>query len=178
MPPATGAPGPETRRMTNRTAAVSFRGVSATELLTVLRSGVDHGGNPVESFVDTAGGWPLRCCLAPSRPGDRVAIVAWSPFDWRGPYRETGPVVVHAGDGCTPAGDLTHLPAPLDSAPMTLRPYWHDRTIAYGHVRHVPAGHSLTAEVRDLLAVEGVAMVHGRNVTGGCFAFAAHRGDG
>ncbi len=176
MPPDSAVLAFETASMTNRTDAVSFRGVSATELATVLSSGVDHGGNPIESFIDTRGGWPLRCCLTPSRPGDQLAIIAWSPFDWRGPYRETGPVVVHTGDGCTPVGDLTHLPAALDSAPMTLRPYRHDRTIAYEHVRHVSAGHSLTAEVRDLLDVDDVALVHGRNVTGGCFAFAAHRG--
>jgi hypothetical protein len=163
--------------MTNQTDTVSFQGVSATELARVLSDGVDHGGNPVEAFVDPAGGWPLRCCLAPSRPGDRIAVIAWSPFDWRGPYRETGPVVVHT-EGCTTVGDLTQLPDPLDSAPMTLRPYRPDRTIAYEHVRHVPAGRSLTAEVRDLLLVDGVAMVHGRNVTGGCFAFAAHAGPG
>ena len=48
-----------------------------------------------------------------------------------------------------------------------------NKMIAYHRVRHIPAGESLTAHVEELLAFEDVDFLHGRNVTGGCFSFAA-----
>lgn len=151
-----------------------FTGTDQAELRRILADGVDHGGNPIEPFVDDAGGWPLRCCLSDSQPGDRIAIIAWSPMPWSGAYAETGPVVVHA-DGCDAAGVHTRLPASLDGRAMVLRPYGPDRRIAYHHVTHAPAGGSLTALVDELLAADDVDFVHGRNVTGGCYAFSATR---
>jgi hypothetical protein len=153
----------------------TFTGIDRHELDRVLARRTDHGGNPIEPFVDDDGGWPLRCCLADSRPGERVAIIAWSPFPWRGPYAETGPVVVHA-DGCATPNTFDHLPAELDTRPMVLRPYAHDRRIAYHRVRHVAAGDSLTVHVAALLDHDDVEFVHGRNVTGGCYSFTATRG--
>jgi hypothetical protein len=151
----------------------SFTGIDRHELHQVLTCGTDHGGNPIEPFVD-GGGWPMRCCLVDSRPGERVAIIAWSPFPWQGPYAETGPVVIHA-DGCESPGVLDHLPADLDARPMVLRPYGDDRRIAYHRVRHVAAGDSLTVHVAELLGHGDVDFVHGRNVTGGCYSFTATR---
>jgi hypothetical protein len=152
----------------------TFSGIHLHDLRRALDAGVDHGGNAIEPFVDHEGGWPLRCCLTDSTPGDRVAIISWSPFDWEGPYRETGPIVVHV-DGCTPTGGLDRLPAGLDARAMTLRPYGPDRRIAYHRVQHVPAGSSVSAHVVELLEHDDVDVVHGRNVTGGCYAFTASR---
>ena len=149
--------------------ATRFSGIDRTELRRVLAAGVDHGGNPIEAFEDETGGWPLRCCLSDSRAGERIAIIAWSPFPWSGPYREVGPIVVPTPDRV----DLSHLPDSLDRAPMVVRPYDHQHRIAYAKVRHVPAGGSLTAVVRELLDDETIDFVHGRNVTGGCFSFEA-----
>ncbi len=152
--------------------AIEIIGIEPRALADALATGVDHGGNPIEPFADPAGGWPLRCCLGDSRPGDEIAIIAWSPFPWRGPYAETGPVVVHAR-GCPGAETTDRLPDRLDLAPMTLRPYGIDRRIAYDRVRHVPAGGSLMRHVRELLDDPDVELVHGRNVTGGCYSFQA-----
>ena len=157
------------------TKQIVFRGVDPEELARVLTSGVDHGGNVVEPFTDADGGWPLRCCLQRSQPGDEIAIIAWSPFDWHGPYRETGPVVVHTRDCAGIADPIAELPHELDATPMTLRPYGPDHRIAYDHVRHIGCGHSLTREVEALLEIDGIEMVHGRNVRGGCWAFTAQR---
>jgi len=154
--------------------APTFTGIDTDELALVLASGTDHGGNPIESFVDSDGGWPLRCCLADSKPGDTITIIAWSPMPWSGACAEVGPVVVHA-NGCPSAADTGHLPADMDARPMVLRPYGHDRRIAYHRVRHVDAGDSLTDHVTELLAHDDVDFVHGRNVTGGCYAFTATR---
>lgn len=150
---------------------IAFTGIDLTELSRVLESGTDHGGNPVAPYTDEQGAWPLRCCLGFSEVGDEIALIAWSPFEWKGVYAETGPIFVHA-DGCSgPATD--GLPDELDQRPMVLRPYTHDHRIAYHHVRHVEPGGSLTNHVAELLAEADVASVHGRNVTGGCYSFQA-----
>jgi len=155
------------------TTTPTFTGIDTDELDRVLATGVDHGGNMIDVFDDPDGGWPLRCCLTDSEPGDRIAIIAWSPFDWDGPYRETGPVVVHA-DGCSGA-TTDALSDDFDSRPMVLRPYGPDHRIAYDLVRHIPEGGSLTHHVSELLNDVRVDMVHGRNVTGGCYSFTARR---
>ena len=157
--------------------SVMFRGVDRARLVEVLASGVDDGGNPIEPFVDDDGGWPLRCCLAESTGGERIAIIAWSPFDWSGPYRETGPIVVHADPCPTPPIEHTRLPDALDARPMVLRPYSHDHRIVYELVTHLPSGGGSGEHVQRLLDHPDVAEVHGRNWTGGCYAFSARRAD-
>ena len=151
---------------------ITISGIDSAELQRVLAAEVDHGGNVIESFVDENGGMPMRCCLADSEAGDKVAIIAWSPFSWDGPYREVGPIYVHT-DSCLSAEGLEALPEDFDQRPMVLRPYGHNKMIAYHRVRHIPAGESLTAHVEELLAFDDVDFLHGRNVTGGCFSFAA-----
>ena len=134
-------------------ANVAISGVDRDELANALREGRDHGGNPIEPFVDSEGGWPLRCCLEDSQPGDEIAIIAWSPFSWKGAYAETGPVVVHTG-GCAAPKQRDELPPALDARGMTLRPYGIDHRIAYGQVRHVSAGSRRGAEFLRSAVVE------------------------
>jgi Protein of unknown function (DUF1203) len=153
---------------------MTFEGLDYDEYLAALASGVDQAGNTIEPYVDTEGGWPLRCCLHDSQPGDQVALIAWSPFRWNGAYRETGPVFVHAA-GCTGPWTGATLPADFEQRPMTLRPYNHEHRMMYNLVNHVPQGRGLTALVDELLANPDVAEVYGRNATGGCFAFVARR---
>ena len=151
-------------------------GIDMDELRSALARGVDHGDNPIEPFVDEAGGWPLRCCLANSEPGDRIAIIAWSPFPWNGAYAEVGPIVVHA-DHCAGVDATPVLPADLAGRAMTVRPYGPDHKIAYHRVQHVGAEDSIEDAVAAVLAEDDVDFVHGRNVTGGCYAFTARRAD-
>ena len=149
-----------------------YTGIDRDELASALAAGVDHGGNPIEPFVDVEGGWPLRCCLRDADPGDEIAIIAWSPFPWSGPYAEVGPVVVHTS-GCPGPDAAGTLPNDMAARPMVLRPYGPDRQIAYHRVRHLDAGSPVADHVDELLALDDVVMVHGRNVTGGCYAFTA-----
>ena len=148
-------------------------GIDIEELALALAGGHDHAGNPIEPFVDDDGGWPLRCCLGNSEPGDQIAIIAWSPFPWKGAYAETGPVVVHTS-GCPGSPDSV-LSDEFDARAMVLRPYGYNQRIAYHQVRHIEAGASLSAELEALLGEADVDFVHGRNVTGGCYAFTATR---
>lgn len=94
-----------------------FTGTDPAELRRVLHDGIDHGGNPIEPFTDDAGGWPLRCCLSDSLPGERIAIIAWAPMPWSGAYAETGPIVVHA-EGC---GSADPMP---DCRPTSMHVRW------------------------------------------------------
>ena len=151
---------------------VTYEGIDPTEHARVLDAGIDHGGNPIDAFVDREGGMPMRCCLADSVAGDTVAIVAWSPFPWQSAYTETGPIFIHAA-GCPGREATNTLPVEFEGRHITLRPYNRDRTIDYDRVRHVPAGGGLIATIDELLGEDGVEFVHGRNRTGGCYAFTA-----
>lgn len=153
---------------------VMFQGIDAAEYARVLAAGRDHGGNQIEPFVDDGGGWPLRCCLADSRPGDRLAIIAWSPFPWRGAYTETGPIVVHA-TGCAGVDPSPTLPTRFEDRELTLRPYTPEHRIAYHRVRHLEPGDGLSEAIGELLDHDDVDFVHARNRTGGCYAFTARR---
>ena len=153
-----------------------IEGVEPCGLAEVLTSGVDHGGNAVEPFIDDEGGWQLRCCLASSQVGERIAVIAYSPFPWHGPFRETGPIVVHA-DGCPGTWQQPVIPAHLDDRAMVLRPYGPDHKIAYEHVRHVGAGDGMVEAIVELLQHPHIAEVYARNPLAGCFAFTARRAD-
>ncbi len=120
---------------------INVTGIDVDQLTAALADGHDHAGNPIESFVDDDGGWPLRCCLGDSAPGDQIAIIAWSPFPWQGAYAETGPVVVHTAD--CPGTVAPALSAEFNARPMVLRPYGHNQRIAYHRVRATspPAHH-------------------------------------
>lgn len=64
----------------------------------------DDAGRPMCPFTDEEGGAPLRCCLRPSRRGERTALVTYAPLRrWAaetgaepGAYDEQGPVFIHA----------------------------------------------------------------------------------
>jgi hypothetical protein len=156
------------------TTAIRIEGLDPEALDELRSSGVDHQGNVVEPFVDSDGGWPLRCCLADSRPGDEIAIVAWSPFPWHGPYAEVGPIVIHAHDCSGSLGDA--VPEQFLARQQLVRPYGHDRHIAYEHTVIVEPDHSLPQVLAGLLARDDIDFVHVRNVKSGCYSFTARRG--
>ena len=155
------------------TSGIAVSGADLDQLAVMWTTGVDHGGNPVESFVDDEGGWPLRCCLRDSRAGESIAIVAWSPFPWRGAFAEIGPIVVHA-DQCDGPGDEA-VPSQFLSRRQVVRPYGVDRRIAYDHVVAVEGDGSLPDVLADVLARDGVEFVQVRNVAAGCWSFNARR---
>ncbi|HLV55363.1 MAG TPA: DUF1203 domain-containing protein [Actinotalea caeni] len=155
-----------------------WSGVSRPHLSVVLRDGVDDLGNAVDPFVDAEGGWWLRCCLAHSRPGDTLAIIGFSAFPWHGPFRESGPVVVHADlDGCP--GHDGGFPVGLAGRPRVLRAYGDDagraRTQVYDLNRVVGAEEDLAAHVERVLADPRVRRVHLHHPVAGCFTAAAER---
>jgi hypothetical protein len=151
--------------------AITITGADPRELDELRERGIDHGGNAVEPFVDDDGGWPLRCCLRDSEPGDELAIVAWSPFPWRGPFAELGPIAIHARRcaGVTADG----VPAQLLTRPQLARPYTTGHRIAYDDVVVVDGDGSLPAVLERLLASPEIELVVVRNVLAGCYSFTA-----
>jgi hypothetical protein len=148
-------------------------GLDPDQLADLRATLLDHGGNAVDVFTDTEGGWPLRCCLRDSKAGDRLAIVAWCPFPWRGAYAEMGPVVVHADD-CD-AHDHDEVPAQFEQRRQLVRPYTPDHRIAYDLVTIVEPDSGLGNVIDQLLDRDDVERVVVRNVLAGCYSFTATR---
>ena len=152
---------------------LDITGADADRLAVLRATGLDQRGNAVEPFVDDQGGWPLRCCLQDSRPGERIAIVAWSPFPWAGPFAEVGPIVIHAHDCGGPAG--RGIPQQFLGRRQLVRPYGHDRRIAYEDVVVVDGDGSLPEVLRDVLERPWIDFALVRNLEAGCYSFTVRR---
>ncbi|QIM18472.1 DUF1203 domain-containing protein [Leucobacter coleopterorum] len=146
-------------------------GLDSQQLAEMRTSGLDHGQNAVEPFTDLEGGWPLRCCLSDSVVGDKLAIVAWNPFPWRGPFAETGPIVVHV-ELCD-SREHTRVPSQFEHRRQLVRPYTLDHRIAYDLVTIVEPTESLGDALKHLVRRDDVERVIVRNVLAGCYSFTA-----
>jgi hypothetical protein len=105
-----------------------------------------------------------------------LAIIAFSPFPWNSPYRETGPVVVH-GDSCP--GTTSAYPSQFDQRDQVVRVFGDDggrhHTQVYELNRLVRAGDGLKAAVQEILCDDRVEFVHVHNVLSQCYSFTATR---
>jgi hypothetical protein len=148
---------------------------------------IDDAGNPPRLLTDGDGGSPLRCCIRPAEPGERIALVSYAPLRrWArqtgaqpGPYDEVGPVFVHAGPCPGPAG--TGYPGWLAADRRVLRAYSADGRILSGRLIDAdPDGSPMGAEsaLAQIFADPQVALVHARAVEFGCFTFEARRAVG
>ena len=163
-------------------AAYEIRAI-APDVLGELRERDDSGAAPWR-LVDEEGGSPLRCCLRPISPGERVALVSYAPLRrWAretgadpGPYEETGPVFIHAGPCAGPAAP--GYPELLAGTHRVFRSYSADGRILAGRLLRVgEASDASSAEavLAEIFADPAVALVHIRAVEFGCFIFEARR---
>ncbi|MEW1923705.1 DUF1203 domain-containing protein [Streptomyces sp. NPDC088360] len=144
----------------------------------------DDAARPCTPYVDTEGGDPLRCCLRPTAPGERVALVSYAPLRrWAaetgatpGAYDEQGPVFIHAQDcgGPTPGQGY---PFARPGALRTLRRYNAEGHIVGGRLMEIPdpATEGFDAAFAEAFADPDVALVHVRAVEYGCFHFEVRR---
>ena len=162
-----------TEQRERTSTSLDIVGADPAALAALRSTGVDHGGNPVVPFTDPDGGWPLRCCLTDSLPGDELAVVAWSPFPWRGVFAEVGPIVVHADDcgGVQGSG----VPPQFLGRRQVLRPYGFDQRLDYDRLVVVDADGSLPDVLAELVSHRDVAFVLSRNLLAGCYSFTARR---
>ncbi|MEV0438649.1 DUF1203 domain-containing protein [Streptomyces spectabilis] len=144
----------------------------------------DDAGRPCVPYVDAEGGSPLRCCLRPVPPGDRVALVAYAPLRrWAartgtqpGAYDEQGPVFIHA-DPCEGPAEAGHYPFARAGALRAFRRYDAQGRIVGGRLLELPedttAGYD--EAFREAFAEPEVTQVHVRAVEYGCLHFVVHR---
>lgn len=145
----------------------------------------DDAGAPRAPYTDTEGGAPLRCCLRPSRAGERIALVSYAPLrrwaaeTWARPgaYDEQGPVFIHADDCEGPAADAAGYPFARSGALRTVRRYDSEGRIVGGRLLEIPeaADEGFDEAFAEAFADPEVALVHVRAVEYGCFHFEVRR---
>ncbi|MFE7772896.1 DUF1203 domain-containing protein [Streptomyces sp. NPDC057445] len=172
--------------MTTRTKTLKYSARPiAPAALAELRT-TDDAGRPSVPYTDDEGGAPLRCCLRPSRVGERIALVSYAPLRrWAahtgarpGAYDEQGPVFIHAED-CGGPEESDGYPFARPGALRTLRRYDADGHIVGGRLLEIPepgAGAAFDEAFAEAFADPAVALVHVRAVEYGCFHFEVRRG--
>ncbi|MER5311917.1 DUF1203 domain-containing protein [Streptomyces sp. NPDC002773] len=132
----------------------------------------------------TDAGDPLRCCLRPSAPGERIALVSYAPLRrWAaetganpGAYDEQGPVFIHA-ETCDGPAPSAPYPFTRPGALRTLRRYDTTGRITGGRLLELPEtpDDALNQALTDAFTDPTVALVHVRAVEYGCFHFEVRR---
>jgi hypothetical protein len=153
--------------MTIDTLSLQVHPIGAGELDDIRQNGLDRFGNVPEESV-SEGGDQLRCCLRLSEPGERVWLIAHAPLTAQRPWREVGPVFVHA-DRCPGYPLRSGLPGFLHGGRRVLRSYTHDQAMYYPGNRVTVAGDDLVAILLELFADPRIAEVDIRNVEAQCF---------
>ncbi|MEV5975570.1 DUF1203 domain-containing protein [Streptomyces sp. NPDC052114] len=156
----------------------------APAVLRQLRD-VDDAGQARVPYVDHEGGSPLRCCLRPVAPGERVALVSYAPLRrWAaetgaapGAYDEQGPVFIHADPCAGPAPERAGYPFSRAGAQRTIRRYDAAGHIVGGRRLEIPEDQErgFDAAFAEAFADPEVALVHVRAVEYGCFQFEVRR---
>ena len=148
--------------------------IDARELDGIRSTGRDPSGHRAEPFVDVEGGSQLRCCLRRSTPGEHLLLVGHAPLAVDRPWREVGPVFVHA----TVCGgyDAPHrVPAWFDEQPRVVRAYDRTGAMRYAANRVVEAGEGVARALEEVFADSEVAEAHVRNHVAQCFIARAVR---
>lgn len=156
--------------MTTLTTGFEIHPIPESVLAGVRASG-DNGDATVEHLV-AEGGEPLRCCLRNADPGERAILYSYELPLPPSPYRETGPVYVHA-EPCAGPVSRTAYPAEWRGRPQVLRAY--DRRGRIHEATRVHDGRDPEAAIAEVLAIPEVAYLHSRNVAYGCYMFAITR---
>jgi hypothetical protein len=147
--------------------------IPAETLRRFRETGLGDNGTPWQVEVDD-GGSPLRCCLRPADPGERLALVAYRPDLPAGPFAEVGPVLVHA-DACPGYRETGAYPERYRDWPtMVFRPYYRDGGMAYPAISLVD-GPDAERAIAEIFADPDIDRIHTRNVRAGCYMFAIHR---
>ncbi|MGC4110407.1 MAG: DUF1203 domain-containing protein [Nocardioides sp.] len=159
-----------TLQQTIRTLTV--HAIDPARLDAVRTAGEDGFGNPLTPYPASGSGEPLRCCLRFATPGEQIALISYAPFTEVSPWREVGPVYVHAAR-CEGFSDA-RLPAQLSRGPRVLRTYRADGSMNYEHNTLVD-DEDLAPALDRLLDQPDVATVHVRTALPQCFLYAVTR---
>lgn len=152
-----------------QTKTFTVQAIAPERLATIRAARADGHGNELVPFR-AEGGAPLRCCLRLASADESIALVSYAPFETPSPWREVGPVYIHANE-CAGYDGEGELPADLRTGPRLLRTYRADATMNYAHNTLVAAGEDIEATVTALLAEPDVARIHVRTVLPQCFLY-------
>jgi Protein of unknown function (DUF1203) len=158
--------------MTIRTQTLIVHAIEPARLDAVRRAGEDGFGNPFTPYDATGEGEPLRCCLRYARANEPIALISFAPFTEPSPWREVGPVYVHA-ERCPGYGE-SWLPDALRRGPGVLRTYRANGSMNYDHNTLV-GSEDLEPVLDRLLGEPDVATVHVRTLLPQCFLYAVTR---
>ncbi len=151
---------------------LTVHAIDPARLDAVREAGEDVGGHPFTPYDASGEGEPLRCCLRFAEAGERIALISWAPFTEISPWREVGPVYVHASRCAGPEG--SGVPVGLSRGPLLLRTYRADGSMDYAHHTLIGA-EAVEPMLEDLLGHAEVATVHVRTVLPQCFLYAVTR---
>jgi hypothetical protein len=140
-------------------------------LADVRANGVGVAGVPAERVVAT-GGEPVRCCLRDAAPGEELLLFGYEPPLPTSPYREVGPVFVHAS-ACPGTAAPDTYPKAWYGRPQVLRAY--DERGWIHPATRVHDGTRPEAVIAEMLADPDVVLIHSRNVAYGCYMFTVTR---
>jgi uncharacterized protein DUF1203 len=157
---------------TQTTQTVTVHAIDPARLDAVRGLGEDGWGNALSPYAASGEGEPLRCCLRFARAGESIALISFAPFTEPSPWREVGPVYVHA-DRCEGYAERS-LPTELRSGPRVLRTYRADGSMNYEHNTLV-GDEDLEPVLDRLLTEPDVATVHVRTVLPQCFLYGVTR---
>lgn len=150
--------------------AITVHAIPSDDLEQIRRSGRDVAGNRPEPWPDPAG-MPLRCCLRRATADDEIVLIAHAPLQDPSPWREVGPVFVHA-QRCPGYNEGSGLPPELRTGPRVLRSYRHNGSLYYDAIRPVAAGTDIEGALKELLDDPDVREVHVRSLAAQCFHYA------
>jgi len=140
------------------------------------QEGLDDLNQPVEHHV-AQGGEPCRDALRRARPGERLLLASYCPFEQPGPYREYGPVFLLA-DPVAQAKGAARLPldgeSPYLRESFVLRAYSPEQRIVAAQIVSPAQAESM---LHGLLARADVDFVLARFAAYGCYACRVERGE-
>ena len=137
-----------------------------TQLASRLRAQTtDDFGNPTRRSQAADRGAPCRHCLHDAAPGDELILTGHSPFDQRGPYKEVGPIFLHAA-GCPAYASPTVIPPVVRRRLVTIRAYDESQSIVDADVVDGADAESL---IERLFADTRTRYLHARTARFGCF---------
>jgi hypothetical protein len=119
----------------------------------------------------TAPDEPLRCCLRNAVEGEDLILFNYELPLPPSPYREAGPVFIHANP-CSGPESVTSYPVAWIGRPQVLRAYNHRGWI---HDALTHDGTNPDPLILQFLADPEVEQVHSRNVAYGCYMFTITR---
>jgi len=127
----------------------------------------DFGNAAVVKTADHPNAYPCRHCQRDVEQGTNLLLVAYSPFEGRGPYSEVGPIFV-CDKECTRHEGINELPPIARSREIGLRVYNRDNMMNYAHSGLLNRDDA-DATIRKILDDPDVEKIHVRTAHYGCF---------